>query len=583
MAPLPVSTALPSALSATQPLRGSSEPLSQSLPLPQCKPHYKPQYKLWLCLRFPQLPLHALGVRTATTQRLSAVIEANRIVAATDALQLAGVCSGMTVSHGRMLVPAIEYLERKPSLEQAHLQQLAHWAYRYSPVISPYRHSLLLDIGGCLRLFDGFSSLYRRICNDLAALGLEALAGVACTAKAAYVLSYAGDNGVRAALSGQLGADVSLRTLGQAPLGALDSLLVGEQTVAHLRACGFACVQDIVDIPAAELGQRFGAALLDYLDRLLGRKPDPQQTIAPPETFYQQCDFSEPIHNRQWIDQCLAELLQQLCDFLRRRQLHCQGFDWHFYDTDNTLLEKLELSLAAKQNSLRVFKRLTDLQLEKITFRRELTRIELSSNKLLPMRLLPDDFFNPGTGCDEVLQLIDKLKTRLGRQAVVQLQVCPEYLPELRNRSRAIQLDRNSASPAPLAAKQHSDNKRGRNYKKSHKESYNNSQRLHAAAISSTAAESLISGEYLSSQPVWLLPTPQRMTRSRSGLPCELANNGIKKIPVQLIHGPDRITSHWWRNSQRRDYFIARQRDGRLLWIFFDLDRRQWFLHGFFG
>ena len=498
------------------------------------------QQNLWLCLRFPRLPLYALGVRADESQRLSAVVAGNRVVAVTEALQLAGVCSGMTVSHSRMLVPAIECLERKLSQEQRYLQQLAHWAYRYSPLISPYQHSLLLDIGGCLRLFGGFLTLFELICGDLDTFAIDVLVGIAGTAKAAYVLSHERNNGLQTALSGQFSPQVDRHNLGQATLDSLDPLLISAETIAHLQACGFEYVQDIINIPGVELGQRFGAALLDYLDCLLGTKPDPQAGITPPETFYQQHDFAEPVHNQQWIDQCLSALLRQLCDFLRRRQLHCQGFDWRFYGDKNSLLQTVGITLAAKQNSHRIFKQLTDLQLEKITFRNELMRIELHSDKLLPMRLFPDDFFDPGTGYDEALQLIDKLKTRLGRRAVFQVQISPEHLPELRNRRRPVKAQHNST--ASLLAKTQQRNSAGT---------------FNAATKLSMTAEQIIAGEHLSAQPIGLLPEPQLIACNFSGQPCEAADNAAEKTPLQLIHGPDRIVSHWWRNPQRRDYFMV--------------------------
>ena len=65
-------------------------------------------------------------------------------------------------------------------------------------------------------------------------------------------------------------------------------------------------------------------------------------------------------------------------------------------------------------------------------------RIELSSRSLLPMRLLPDDFFDPSPNDEEAAQLIDKLYTRIGEQAVFQVHTTNEHLPELRNSKRSI-------------------------------------------------------------------------------------------------------------------------------------------------
>jgi protein ImuB len=41
----------------------------------------------------------------------------------------------------------------------------------------------------------------------------------------------------------------------------------------------------------------------------------------------------------------------------------------------------------------------------------------------------------------------------------------------------------------------------------------------------------------------------------------------------------------WWAggNDQRRDYALARDRQGRLCWVFQDLRSGQWRLQGFWG
>jgi protein ImuB len=60
--------------------------------------------------------------------------------------------------------------------------------------------------------------------------------------------------------------------------------------------------------------------------------------------------------------------------------------------------------------------------------------------------------------------------------------------------------------------------------------------------------------------------------------------------PLTLITGPERIESGWWdfarpqRGTVYRDYFVARNPGGQMLWIFRELTApRGWFLHGLFA
>jgi len=72
-------------------------------------------------------------------------------------------------------------------------------------------------------------------------------------------------------------------------------------------------------------------------------------------------------------------------------------------------------------------------------------------------------------------------------------------------------------------------------------------------------------------RPLWLLPEPRPLPAPRDTL--------------TIRSGPERIESGWWSNTSiRRDYYIARSRNGRGLWIFHDLTQPgRWYLHGLFG
>lgn len=67
-------------------------------------------------------------------------------------------------------------------------------------------------------------------------------------------------------------------------------------------------------------------------------------------------------------------------------------------------------------------------------------------------------------------------------------------------------------------------------------------------------------------RPSLILPTPEVLTDK-----------------VSLLHGPERIATGWWDGEAiTRDYFIARSKEGRWLWVFRDR-KMQWFLHGLFS
>ena len=77
-------------------------------------------------------------------------------------------------------------------------------------------------------------------------------------------------------------------------------------------------------------------------------------------------------------------------------------------------------------------------------------------------------------------------------------------------------------------------------------------------------------------RPAWLLAAPQPLEASR-GRP----HHGA----LQLLRGPERIESGWWDcNDVQRDYYVAKNNTGALLWIYRECrGERRWFLHGIFG
>jgi protein ImuB len=45
--------------------------------------------------------------------------------------------------------------------------------------------------------------------------------------------------------------------------------------------------------------------------------------------------------------------------------------------------------------------------------------------------------------------------------------------------------------------------------------------------------------------------------------------------------GPERIETGWWRgNDVRRDYYLVETAVGGQFWVFRNLDRQTWFVHG---
>jgi protein ImuB len=489
-----------------------------------------------LCLRFTRLALnsHALN---ACSPEPTIITDKQKVWQCNVAALRAGVRADMGINHALMLLPELCMLERDTALEVQKLQELSFWAYRFTSLVSIYNeHSLLLEIGKSSSLFNGLEHLLHLISSDIQDFQIDAARAVAHTAKAAYVLSFAKQAEVNL-------IDDSLQQLLKTPISCLD---IEQKTKLKLGNCGFDTLADIDSITYADLGQRLGVEFLDYLDQLWGRVADPQIATTPPETFAVSADFAEPISNLTWINQQLDRLLEDLAQFITLRQLICRSFTWRFYHENNRLLQTITIALSsngsgAKQNCYKSFRELTDLKLDTIKLDWEFSSIELSSNQLVPAQLFNDDLFDPQPDQQKFQQLIDKLTNRLGANALFRVYSAAEHLPELAN------------------GRQHA----------------NTPHLVHE----NSEAYTLPSHTPLKDEPLWLLENPQRLAQHISSQ----QRSPLYEGPLNIIHGPDRISSHWWSKPQNRDYFIARQKNGRLLWIFFDRGEKCWFLHGLFA
>jgi len=487
-----------------------------------------PIKEAWLCLRFTHLGLNSLAVRLDTSDAIVVTYQ-QKVWQCSNAAKQYGLQQGMTASHALQLNPELKLIERDLKKEAQKLQDLSYWAYQFTSLVSQKNdHSLLLEIGRSATLFKDLNKLINLIKQELLGFNIEAQLGLAQTSEAAYVLSF--DRVQEYSLHS---AKTCLARAAIAHLG-LDS-----QTIEQLQSCGFKQLADIQAISQTELGARFGVDCLSYLNKLWGHVADPQTGITPPETFYACADFAEPISNLQWIEQQLECLLKELIRFIHLRQQRCRRFSWRFYH-QNKQLECVTISINGQQNNAQqtfeTFKNLTTLKLESLKLKWEFSKIELTAKQLTPRQLFNDDLFDPSPNQAQFEQLVDKLSSRLGSDALFRVHPEDEHLPELANGQYSVQ--ETSQKYSPFASKERP----------------------------------------LKDQPLWLLENPQKLKKKNQQL-----SQPWHEGPLSIIHGPDRITSHWWAKTQSRDYFIARQRSGRLLWIFFDRGKRDWFLHGLFS
>ena len=475
--------------------------------------------EIWLCLHFAQLALDIFGDRDPA--RPVAIIDNQRVRCANrDNLE-----PGLTLATAHALYPDLQALERQPAREAEWLDGLAHWAYQFTPaVVIETDNSLLLEIGSCRQLYRGVRPLLETLRNALQQRGHQYCEGLAHTPKAAWLLARCGNE---LALHDEQLDKKSLRAhIDAVPVTLLP--LDHKKTDALLNM-GINTLGAMRAQPLAALGKRFGADSMRYLQQLWGRHPDPQLFFTPTPHFRQGLAFIDGIYDRNMLLFPMKRLIHALCDYLRARQLHCHTLRWQLFDAHRVQVE-IHIKLSRVQNDWRSLLELTQLKLDQAELSAAVFSIDLHSADFFTAAPVNANLF---TDADDHLAaghaLIDRLRAHLGNEALQQIHMQASLWPE-----HAVQ----------------------------------------AAALDSAATISIDTPD--SPRPLWLLPKPQRL-RERDGLL-------IWHSALTVLRGPERIDNHWWSEQHNeRDYYIARNGDGSLCWIFRDRTAQQWFLHGLFA
>ena len=301
----------------------------------------------WLALYFPHLALDQHNRnrdqnQEETPQAISDMRAGRQcIFDQNQAAKHAGIHIGMPVSAALSLTDSLQLSVRDQRAEQASLKRLASWCYQYSSqvCIAAQRNSLLLEVAGSWRLFGDAETLAKRICTELEQLGYRTASGIAPTAEAAHLAARHG---------------LHIRTLSdiRKSVGVLgvDSLNLQTASIKALQKMGFRTAAEIFRLPRKALARRLGLTTSDYLDRLLGQRPDPCKAFRPADSFSAGMDLPETEHTQGLIFP-LKRLVKELCGILRAHDRGIQVLQIRLQLDEGTETIKLTLHQVTRSES----------------------------------------------------------------------------------------------------------------------------------------------------------------------------------------------------------------------------------------
>lgn len=481
--------------------------------------------RLWFGLHFPGLPLAALpGAAEAPRAVLTQHGRQAKVQFCDPAASRQGVRPGLPVNAALALLPELELLPRNQKRERHLLHELAEWLTQFTPGISLCGPAtLLLEIGGSLKLFGTVDQLRAQVLQSLRDRGHTAITAIAPTARAAQWLACAGTSAVitkRELLAGELG-QLSIARL---PWPAARCRSLNEMGVELLSDC--------VRLPRDGLARRLGASLLRELDQAYGRCPEVLDWYRPAQHFDERVELEQESTDSRELAAALDRLVERLAGQLLARQrsvsrawLCCE----HRGQPDTRIRIGL---LQATAESARL-KELGRVQLAATPLPAAVTAVSLQAALDRPLVPRSASLLDDGEATTEdALAFVERLRARLGDESVHGLQTYAEHRPE-----RAWQAvhepvvidDRNSAGAG-------------------------------------------LTGQ----RPLWMLPVPLQLR--------EVHGQPVFQGALQLSCGPERIETGWWDGDDiRRDYYVASNHRGMRLWVYRDLRQMRWYLHGLFG
>lgn len=490
---------------------------------------------LWLCLYFPSLPLEVFtrGHTEEESHRPVVVLERQRVAFLNEAAGEIGIQVGSSMDTAYTLSSLVVSFERDEKKEADAIRQLAHWTYQFTPLTNiKTRDSLLLNIRGCLKLFGGLGALKIHIAESLASPGFKCQMAVYQTPLGALAL----------AKDGASTKTVSLEQI------SLMHLECDEKAVESLHKMGIHTVGQLLTLPTAGLGKRFGTKFLDYLARLTGKQPDPQQYVSPAPEFFSEIHFLSDVTNTASLVFPMKRLLEELTDFLIGRQLSIDQFTWRLSHRDHKTQE-IPIYLANPDNNKTAFLTLTQLKLEQFDRMPEVDSLALAVKDFSAANSPVRDLFH-GTrflGTDASM-LLNIFQARLGAGTCFGLSLANDHRPE--KAWRLIRLNKKDYwSPAQM--------------------------------------------ERACPRPFYLLSSPKQLQN--------VDDAPYLNGQLELLQGPERIDFGWWDAAvneeilagSSRDYFVAKHKTGALYWVFkfqqefpekaYKEPVVRWYLHGVFS
>jgi len=449
-------------------------------------------------------------------------VESQRIVAANELALSAGIKPGHSSSTARALIEdgELRLLNRDRNREAQVIEQLLCWAYGFTPTLEAWHgNTLQLEVGSCLKLYRDVNRLNDALKRKLAYRGFTVASGLAPNRWSAWLLSHTNS---RSSTGDDVNRQAALTAI---PLRILLSIPDNDfqQSVERLEKAGIKTLGQLLNLPPSSIARRCGKPLHQWLQALTTTSDRLAADFLPPQQFKDSFWFGFEIRHSNELQPAMEQLLEGLAGFLTSAQLTTTTINWHMLRAQGGF-QSLTVKSSEAHRSVERWLKLSALQLEHYSLEENIEGLSLDVSELQQEVMTENDLFGDSRSNESLYSLIDRLRARLGLQAVQYLDLREAHLPEFSQL-----LTQEQPAAAPLKA-------------------------------------------YPGQRPFWLLEEPHPIRAWND----QLFWNG----PLELIYGPERIEDNWWDQPTSRDYYVARTEEGQPIWVFQNRHNQRWYVQG---
>jgi protein ImuB len=510
-------------------------------------------------------------------------------------LQSASKCAAASTSTLSSVSPHIAAYQ--PSADAQQLRQLARMCHQFSPLVGIEDHDTgstkqngQLPCPSCLYLdatylgdhFGGEQQMAEQIVHFFQQHGYQVHLAIADTLGAAWAAAHyahqqatfvparhipgsaplcsAMSDGTWSSNSSYLVIDTA-HTVSVLHALPVASLRISSRSVQLLEQLGIFTVQQLLRLPRNSLPSRFGEEVLHRCDQARGRSDELLTPYHPAAPFQAEETLEHPTDCLNLISGLMHRVIERVATALQaKHQGACEwicNFRCHpaelpdSRESTDAQPHTLRLRLSQSTDSVRHILELLKMQLDRHQLPGPIDRVRLRAQFTEPLSQHQEQLFVDTviSSAEQLPQLIDRLATRLGSQAVVRPQLVADFQPEHAFFYQELTANSDSANPS------------------------------HSSNLPAQHPPQL-------ARPLFLMSTPQPLdvvALAHTGPPAQIF---LHQRPFRIIRhwGPERLETGWWRRRTiRRDYYRLETGCGRHFWVFRQLDSNRWYLHGLFA